>query len=147
MTWPTSYRNYFVLYGARDVCSHGIGSNPGDVLRWRARPAGTDLKDHHRQTAVLTAESLLEGREGLFSLHPNSFQRHCGATFPEHTAGQAAMSYEQPGQTQWNKPRSAFDMRYTEQCLLRHTYTLPHIKYSSLGSHQSSSYTASLLRA
>jgi len=81
-------------YTARGVCSHGLDSNPGDVLRWRARPAGSDLEDHHHQRAVLAAAST---HEGLFSTNPDSFHRHCGATFPKHTDGQTPMSYKQPG--------------------------------------------------
>ena len=91
------------------------------MLRWRARPAGTDLEDHHCKRAVRTPESLMRV---CSRRDPNSFHRHCGATLPRLAAVQAFMLYEHSGPDPTirgtGQKKNTLDKRYPEESSCTH---------------------------
>lgn len=56
LIWPTWHSVTLPAIRRGSSCSPGIDFNPGDGLRCVARPAGSDLEDHHHDGAVLSAD-------------------------------------------------------------------------------------------
>jgi hypothetical protein len=56
LLWPTWHSVTLPSIRRGVSCSPRIDFNPGDGLRCVARPAGSDLEDHHHDGAVLSAD-------------------------------------------------------------------------------------------